>query len=59
MRLAVVVVWVASLGIANAQTGNSANAPKVSFYGLGESCCGEDPHPVHGIATPMAATCCR
>ena len=40
-------------GIANAQTGVSPNAPKVSFYiGLTESCCGEDPHPVHGIATP-------
>ena len=24
----------------------------VTFYlGLGEDCCGEDPHPVHGIAT--------
>ena len=35
-----------------AQTGVSPNAPDVvSYVGLGEDCCGEDPHPVHGIAT--------
>ena len=32
--------------------GVSANAPDKAFYlGFGEDCCGEDPHPVHGIAT--------
>jgi hypothetical protein len=37
---------------AHSQTGVSQNAPSVEFYvGLGESCCGEDPHPVHGIST--------
>ena len=35
-----------------ANTGVSDNAPGVEFYlGLGEDCCGEDPHPVHGIET--------
>ena len=35
-----------------ASTAVSANAPDPSFYlGFGEDCCGEDPHPVHGIAT--------
>ena len=35
-----------------ANTGITTSAPDVSFYlGLGEDCCGEDPHPVHGIAT--------
>ena len=30
----------------------SANAPPIAFYAaLGEDCCGEDPHPVHGIGT--------
>lgn len=33
-----------------ADTGVSNHAPDISFYaGLGEACCGEDPHPVHGI----------
>ncbi|MEC9465934.1 MAG: hypothetical protein VX834_09125 [Myxococcota bacterium] len=37
---------------AHADTGVSPHAPEVTFYlGLGEDCCGEDPHPVHGIAT--------
>lgn len=41
-----------STGIAHSQSGVSANAPSVSFYvGMSESCCGEDPHPVHGIET--------
>ncbi len=35
-----------------AQTGVSERAPAISFYAaLGEDCCGEDPHPVHGIGT--------
>ena len=38
---------------ANAQTGVSPNAPPVSSYvGFDETCCGEDPHPVHGAVTP-------
>ena len=33
-----------------ADTGVSNNAPDITFYAaLGEACCGEDPHPVHGI----------
>ncbi|MGB0591799.1 MAG: hypothetical protein ACPGU1_19140 [Myxococcota bacterium] len=45
-------VMLMCVGTAAAQTGVSANAPGVDFYvGLTESCCGEDPHPVHGIAT--------
>jgi len=31
-------------------SGVSDGAPNVSFYvGMGEDCCGEDPHPVHGV----------
>ena len=41
------------LGSAWADSALSLNAPELEFYvGLTESCCGEDPHPVHGIATP-------
>ena len=41
-----------STGTAHSQSGVSANAPSISFYvGMNESCCGEDPHPVHGIET--------
>jgi hypothetical protein len=40
-------------GTAHADSGVSAGAPDIVFYaGIGEDCCGEDPHPVHGIATP-------
>ena len=50
-RCVLLVVFIA--GTAVAQTGISSNAPSIEFYvGLDESCCGEDPHPVHGIATP-------
>ena len=59
LQTALEMGWVYSVfvfaltGLAHGQTGVSNNAPAVSFYaGLGESCCGEDPHPVHGIATP-------
>ena len=32
------------------EDGYSDNAPDVSFYAaMGEECCGEDPHPVHGV----------
>ena len=32
--------------------GVSSNAPEVLFYtATGEDCCGEDPHPVHGVET--------
>ena len=32
--------------------GVSDFAPDVSYYvGMGEDCCGEDPHPVHGVET--------
>jgi hypothetical protein len=32
--------------------GYSDNAPDVSFYAaMGEECCGEDPHSVHGVET--------
>jgi len=35
------------------ETGHSANAPQILFYGaMGASCCGEDPHPVHGTTAP-------
>ena len=35
------------------ENGHSAAAPELLFYGaMGEACCGEDPHPVHGISTP-------
>ena len=50
-------LWYVSLififtGTATAQSGVSSSAPGVAFYvGMGESCCGEDPHPVHGIET--------
>ena len=41
------------VGFAQAGTGVSDSAPAVDFYvGLTEECCGEDPHPVHGIQTP-------
>ena len=39
--------------IAHADDGISADAPEmVSYTGIGEDCCGEDPHPVHGAPTP-------
>ena len=32
--------------------GVSLHAPEVLFYTTtGEDCCGEDPHPVHGVET--------
>ena len=36
----------------NFGNGLSSNAPGVIFYiAIGEDCCGEDPHPVHGVET--------
>ena len=36
----------------NSGDGVSLNAPEVLFYTTtGEDCCGEDPHPVHGVET--------
>ena len=36
----------------SANTGVSEGAPEVRYYvGMTEACCGEDPHPVHGVAT--------
>lgn len=33
-------------------SGVSSDAPEVSYFiGMGEDCCGEDPHPVHGVET--------
>ena len=33
-------------------SGISEEAPTISYYaGMGEDCCGEDPHPVHGVET--------
>lgn len=38
---------------ADAETGVSAHAPSIVFYaGIGEDCCGEDPHAVHGLQAP-------
>lgn len=35
------------------ENGHSANAPELLFYAAtGEACCGEDPHPVHGVEAP-------
>ena len=35
------------------ENGHSDAAPELLFYGaMGEACCGEDPHPVHGISAP-------
>ncbi len=49
MLIAITALLLPNLALAN--TGVSANAPEKSFYvGFGEDCCGEDPHPVHGIA---------
>ena len=53
-------MWrIAQLGLllgcssALASDGISSGAPERLFYaGIGEDCCGEDPHPVHGAATP-------
>lgn len=46
------VAWCLSPALSLANDGVSDNAPAPSFYiGFGENCCGEDPHPVHGIAT--------
>ena len=46
-------IWLGQTPAASANTAISPNAPGVSFYaGIGESCCGEDPHPVHGIGAP-------
>jgi len=40
-------------GTTSNESGVSPNAPAIEFYaGAGEECCGEDPHPVHGIQTP-------
>ena len=53
--------WSFGIGVAmalatllvKADTGVTDNAPPVVFYaGLGEECCGEDPHAVHGVQTP-------
>lgn len=42
-----------TVNIAQADDGVSADAPDmVSYTGIGEDCCGEDPHPVHGAPTP-------
>ena len=36
----------------NAETGVTSKAPAIDFYaGIGEGCCGNDAHPVHGIQT--------
>ena len=56
IRLGLVwALWLTLVSVgstAGAQTGVSPNAPEIDFYvGLTEACCGEDPHPVHGIAT--------
>ena len=41
-----------SLDVRNSGNGVSSNAPEVVFYtATGEDCCGEDPHPVHGVET--------
>ncbi|MEE2787512.1 MAG: hypothetical protein VX589_09250 [Myxococcota bacterium] len=52
-RLVAIFTWLIGVSLAFAQNGLSPNAPDLAFYvGLGEGCCGEDPHPVHGVATP-------
>jgi hypothetical protein len=48
-----IIVFSLLLGCSGSKTTESKNypnTPDVSFYaGTGEDCCGEDPHPVHGI----------
>jgi hypothetical protein len=49
----VLISTLLTAAIAHADDGVSADAPDmVSYTGIGEDCCGEDPHPVHGAPTP-------
>ena len=51
LSLCLILLLFASPGLAD--TGVSPGAPQITFYaGIGEDCCGEDPHPVHGIQSP-------
>ena len=40
-----------SVGLAWQASAFAASPEASSYLGLGEDCCGEDPHPVHGIQT--------
>ena len=40
-----------SVGLAWQASALAASPAASSYLGLGEDCCGEDPHPVHGIQT--------
>ena len=53
LLLALIITVLFTWGVrAHAQDGRSPHAPDISYYaGIGEDCCGEDPHPVHGIGT--------
>ena len=52
VRSAGVLTGLALSSLALADDGISDTAPSMLAYaGIGEDCCGEDPHPVHGVPT--------